>query len=989
MVVKTGKNTNWRIKLARKKAQQSATTARYEKHLGVKLGFQIADAGTLSRSASNALRGKSAGASGAAGRQVAIVQTNQALYDGRITPAQYARTMQIAVMPHDKEIANQAAQRRRVAVVSATSEGIKQKEKHEIAENQGKAIGTIQKDGSTISVQNSQTSKTNTVLIQSPDKIKESIITQQKQQAQPPKEIQLKAWNEKIEKPSQNIIMPNYLYSVEFTEGGKPKQAAVLPPLTLSQYAQEYDQRQNKKFTPQLQDYPRSNELSKDNPLNFFKGVYYGGALPLAQVVLTPIGLVTGLAVGKKIAEPKTNILTNYQNIIKTIQDPIPAGKTLIGESLNQVITGQPLHGTGEGGYYDLGSVSFDVASAVLPLKGSFAKISPVKVNKFNMAGVEILATETSKKIKTPIGTPAIITKTVKPIQVSLGYGSKNIPLISKVGNKLTKGDVDLSNVSVKITASTGKQGQRGVKMAADSSQFEQTVAKKLIPKISGIDNVSVRKAEVIEGIVKIVTKPKKDTIVSKSLPDEAFTGVTKTEQPSLILGLKTGQKAFTNKLGPYEGSLSQQYFVQPRFMRQSGDVDLHASSYDRAAKQIDRIQPKLKADPNREFISITNPKTKSAKIYEKSSKEKIIEILNPEETDLKGVSQSVEGSTLFGKSIPSTKYKVDEGVTFGRQRQILKKGESLYSIQTKDGKPSLGGAKFREPKDTADFYALGRSAQEKEFVVGSKDFKELGKLLDEFKGQAKKDGFDIDEYFKKNVKKITDSEKVTIRSEKSTLEKIGSSAGGIKQTSGGIQSISNNMIPKSIVSSTGKSLTPKTGNSLIKSTGDSTTKPSISTLIQSSIVLGLSVGGGSPPINDKTSTGPSLGGGKSPSGGSTGSSLTGGKGGKSSVSRGTLAKNAAAKTASYTKSQKRPILAIIDIRNTTKKTIGSPKKKHDFLGYTHVSEVMGHRTSKTDLTFGDKKTKRLYEKDVKFTQRKLKKSLKLAKYTGKNSLKL
>ena len=181
------------------------------------------------------------------------------------------------------------------------------------------------------------------------------------------------------------------------------------------------------------------------------------------------------------------------------------------------------------------------------------------------------------------------------------------------------------------------------------------------------------------------------------------------------------------------------------------------------------------------------------------SKREKVIEILNPQETDALGISQSVEGNTLFGKAIPKKKYSVDEGKTFGRQRQILKKGESLYSLQSiksriillegKNNSPEqlkelsrlkqlqskghefeLDAVAFRNKKDASDFYALVESARVTEFAVGSKESIKLKSLLTQFKKQQ---GFDIDEYLSKN--KIESSIELTI--DKSIIQKIDSTS--------------------------------------------------------------------------------------------------------------------------------------------------------------------------------------------------------------------
>lgn len=59
--------------------------------------------------------------------------------------------------------------------------------------------------------------------------------------------------------------------------------------------------------------------------------------------------------------------------------------------------------------------------------------------------------------------------------------------------------------------------------------------------------------------------------------------------------------------------------------------------------------------------------------------------------------------------------------------------------------------------------------------------------------------------------------------------------------------------------------------------------------------------------------------------------------------------------------------LAIIpfEFKNATKRETGKTERGHDFLGGTRVAQITGWRTTKTDITVGDKKTAKLYSQDV------------------------
>ena len=615
--------------------------------------------------------------------------------------------------------------------------------------------------------------------------------------------------------------------------------------------------------------------------------------------------------------------------------------------------------------------------------------------------------------------------------------------------------------------------------MAADSTKFEQDLSAKLIPKIEGLTPESKEQAKIIEEIIDITSKPKKDTLVSKSLPDEAFTNITKSEQPSFTGALTQAQKKIINPIGAYEGSVSQQYFVQPRFMRQAGDVDLHASTYGKAAKQVRDINKNIIADPGREFKAITSDKLKSAKIFSqsksiesgeilyhgtdfknatailkkgfdlsksktsaktiftashpegayghkgnllkvkmrkgakafdvnkqpdpmadddllrltarkegsdtienlmqgipskgreveivstknilsiesltgakgkyitpvpKSKTGKVLEILNPEEVDEKGISQVLEGDTIFGKAIPKATYKVLEGKTYGRQRQILKKGESIYSIQKTGGKVELKPAVFRERKDTADFYALVKSAREIEFA-GTKQGKRLDVLLSKFKKNVK---FDIDDFLKKN----NIPEPATLRVDRSTIQKIGSNQSVINSS----KSLSSSFRPKS----TGRSATskiyggrssinsvtskiPSTPSMLSKSASRMSSPPK-SNIMKSAASIGSSTG--------KSLTGKSL----------TGKSLTGkSTGGKSSAGRSTGGK------LTIIPGVTRRILPPVMIpwkHRTQKQKPTTYKPRVDFIGNTRVAEISGFRTKKTSIEYG-KKTQRIFDEDL------------------------
>ena len=600
------------------------------------------------------------------------------------------------------------------------------------------------------------------------------------------------------------------------------------------------------------------------------------------------------------------------------------------------------------------------------------AKIIPIRASKYEQAGVKVTESILTKG-KTAINTPKIITKEAPIRSIEIGYGTRKVPVISKVGEKINIGAPKLDNVRVEIAPVTKKQLDRGVKMAADSTQYEQRVNVGLIKRTSTLSKGEQEKASIIEEIVQITTKPSKDTTTATKLGKNTFSSVTATEQPSFVKALSKAQKKLINPIGSYEGSLSHSYFVLPKYLRQAGDVDLHAKSYSRAAKQVKDIVPKIVPDEGRSFFYKTSAKSKSAKGFvldtKTGKKEKIIEILNPEEVDEKGVSQAVEGSTLFGKRIPSTKYKVFEGKTYGRQRQILKKGESIYSIQSTPTGLKLEPVEFRK-KDIADFYALVESARVMEFSAGSKESKRLSHLLTKYKASY---DFDIDAYLAKNRY----AEPISITAERSTLQRSASSFG--RSSYGSLKASTPLLKRSSYLSSNERSFGGKSFG----------TRPSLGSRSPPSNPRGSSMGRirtkslstfDSPPskLNVSPKNKPTKLSllGSSPPSKSTGSLTSGGK--SSGFSRGGSGINRSGFVTSEKIPRKAILPAIFKLKTKDAKRIEEKRKRRDdFLGNTNVESISGFRTKKSDITYGEGLTSKLERENVLFTRRKPSKSRK------------
>lgn len=800
----------------------------------------------------------------------------------------------------------------------------------------------------------------------------------------------------------QGPVKPSYAYSVELTEGGKKEESTIAPYGSLDfLYGEKQLSPTGKVIQPAI-DY--LDEYTQRKPRSYPESLLMEFTQPIAGGLKQGAALVGSLDnLGYLVDSWRTGTDQKVKDIeIKpTIDQPV-IDAILTGKSFDQAVDSYKDYLT----TYHHKSIQGELTTFAIGGKGAknLIKVFPVRGERFGQPGIKLLQSQISK-IKTPIGTPQIITKEVSAKSISLGYGSKTRPIISKVGDKINIGKPNLTNISVEANPITKKQLQRGIKMAADSSKYEQVLASRLIPKIKGITEESKVLAKTEEELIDILTKPKKDTIINPKLGEQVFENVSRTEQPSFTGALTKAQRQMIDPIGKYEGSLSGYYFTAKPYLRTLGDVDLHADTFSKAAKQMKRITPEIKADPGRKFLDAISEKNKSVKqnVFDLKTgkKEKTIEILNPEETDELGVLQSIEGDTLFGQKIPTKSYKVAEGKTYGRQRQILKKMESLYSLQKDE---STGIVKLRpfekRYKDVADTYALGRSAQQTEFVKGSKDYERLDYLLDQLKGHFKKhENFDIDEYLTK--KGISDD--VVLLTDKSILQKLGSSTG--KSLSDSSKQIPESMqltkqysqldkkeIPTldkkpslynnskinrniqrdiSMSSLTRVRDTRPIQSSLYNRGRQLTRKPtslynrgkpitqSPTNILKPNRYTNSPTPPKSPPVEK------SLGSIKSPPRGLLQRPPT--------PERSLLGKSPSVNNPPYFIPKNKPfgLFPPIITKDRTSKAPGTKKPSHNFFGGTHAAQITGFRTKKKDIDVGDKKTSKLYKEDILFTKKK------------------
>lgn len=811
-------------------------------------------------------------------------------------------------------------------------------------------------------------------------------------------------------KEIQRPVKPNYNYQVTLSENKKKDESFNSPYGNLDfTYGQQELSNTGKVLQPAIN---FLDDYTQQKPKNVLDSLVMQFTQPVAGGLKQGAALVGSLDnLGHLLNSWRTGEPQKEKNIeIKPTVDQPAITALLEGKSADEFFKSYKEYF----GTYNIESIKGELVTFGVGAKGSknLVKLFPVRGEKYSQPGVKIVQSQKTFS-KTAINTPVITTKEVSVKSFSLGYGSRTKPIISKVGNKINLGSPNLDNTTVHIQAVTKKQLQRGVKFAADSTKYEQDVNAKLIDKVFNITQESKDLAKTEKELVDILTTPKKDTVINKQLGSGVFENVTPTEQSSFTRAISKAQRKILDPIGKYEGSLSGYYFTAKQYLRTLGDVDLHADTFSKAAKQMRGITPEVKPDTGRFYFNKISEKNKSVKQNVFDSKtgksEKTIEILNPEETDELGVLQSIEGDTLFGQKIPTKSYKVKEGKTYGRQRQILKKMESLYSLQ-KD--PITGQVKLRpyekRYKDVADTYALGRSAQQVEFTKGTPEYERLDYLLDKFKAHFKThENFDIDNYLKKNGI----SKDATLKTDKSILQNLGSNTGK------SLTEASKNIPESSLLS---KTRPPKEEKELSLNSNDQKKIPSLynqrnslynrGSIIERSITQSLSntikplslTGKYTPPKSikprslsnysppktrspPKTNSPPFTKYGNSlnsptptkspPFTKSLGRSLGQNKGGIERSLLGRPSPTMRGLSDTYTKKRQYVPYVPINILNTTKQPKGTKKESHNFLAWTNVSSVLGVRTTKKDIDVGDKKTEKLYRENILKTKKKYSKS--------------
>jgi len=410
-------------------------------------------------------------------------------------------------------------------------------------------------------------------------------------------------------------------------------------------------------------------------------------------------------------------------------QRPIEVSQTAMGTGIEGAFAGQ------SGEQLIAGQVEYMKKYGVVSTVGEYltaypGRKLPLKLLPFTIKQITSPGISTSAKVLT------------------FGYGDKSRILVSSVDGTLQRG-VPKVQGKIEITPTTARQIQRGVAGGGDAPiEMQKILAEtKNIEKIEGITPLAVERAKLVQEIVQAGSKAD-EVLLSKKPMEQAFESVRPgTEQESLFKSLEAQQKGlFKEKLGAYEGSVSEQFFTDTaKYKRPASDYDFNVNDFEFAAKAAQRTADDFVGEEGRVMEAIIKEDTKSAKNIIEGKK--VGEFLNPQEVDEKGVAQAFSGSAYMGKEVPKKTFQTDVGKTKGLQVQLLKRGSSLYSFQKDSvtGAVELAPAPFRFEKDVAMFYrtaeqiksnllAQGKTAEAEK--IDLKKFRELyeqeGKFIDE-----------------------------------------------------------------------------------------------------------------------------------------------------------------------------------------------------------------------------------------------------------------
>lgn len=922
-----------RARIAAKRQADSlaeSTPASYKK-----AGVKLVHPGTLSKSVSDAMRGKAVrpGEINAA-KQYDIASANKMAITGKMDHQSYQSRIKEINVRYSEEAYGRTMEFGRVAQVQGDSIRMGDAERRSVKGIQGIAVGTINPDGTNSSSKGGVISSDGRF-----DRITESrTINRTKSETKPETN------------PVQGPVKPNFAYSVELKEGGVGDK---ITPVGSLEYlyggpAKIYDDKKYDNLGQaayagfgnalRYSDIVDRGELPKPQGLEWLGYYASRGLRPLYNIPLS-------------LMDDKTMQPSLSSTIIDVPIDLVTKGKTKTHDPIGDYIRADPL-GTAlelpaEAALFATGALAIRAGSKV------FTRYSPI--------------TFQSKKILTESGG--------KPETIYRGITFRDKPVIGVQQRKIVKG-FDAGKVATSFgkvkTESLGRDGIEaglGSGVEAELIYSERTlstlVARGIIPEIG--------KARALQSKV-ITRKGVKITSQTGSFGETPIEGLTQKQSDVIFKGVVKGQAS--KDIDTVHGSaalkpqLGEQITKEAGSSVKLGDVDIHPTGLTLKIKAVkaDRLIQGFAADfplsPGQRLsisgVGKGETVNRGLELSGGSLKEpkKILEVvLKGDEESKYGIGQ---GSKVLGERIPFKKSVTAKDIAVKLHTadyQLLTNIKQVTSFQKGtdtllDVYPSSGRTK--------DIVRAYWNVKAKALFKGGTEGGDLNREAEKFRKLYP--GIEFTDF--KGEKVLLSSSRITEPSSKlsygkpSPLKSITpkaeskeppsvkpSSRTSIKLSSRILQSIKPTVVTSSLTSKipSRKSQSGKPSNSI------RTDIPSILSTLKTPLTISPSIKPPSLKIPPKTPVGTPL----------------------------TRPLSITPRTKRMLRHTIRPKAGVlwITIKNTTKTTIGDKKRTYNFLGNTKTSEITGFRTKKSDITVGDKRTAQLYSEDVKKSKRGYRKS--------------
>ena len=932
-------------------------------------GVKIISPGTLSRSVHQKVSGKISTPTNQFNpemrNQIIQYQLNQSLFAGDITPAAYAQrtgqlTKETAKLQQERtiELGRKAARKHK-------SETVKQDEARSTAALHGVAIGTINDGKGSISnnssvannikisnfvdsqkIPKTQAQRENRVKVTTPDG-KERIF---KNQETADKFIKRVDGNYKVQtipkQPDKNDFR-------NFLQTGQEPIRAVVGSL-------EYN------FGDNTQDF-KSYLFDENTPYGAANVLRYSDAVDSGQVE-KPKGLENILYYSSRGLRPIYNIplgLMGDKNIQSTLAstiidvpiDLVTKGKTKTHDPIGDFVRKDPfatlVELPGEGLMWVSGAKAVDIGGKVV------SRYSPLLYQ--------------SKKIVTD----------KKPETIYRGLTWKDKPLLGVQQGKFTKG-FDSSKVADSFSKiKTKSLGRDGIEAGVGSGiETELIYSKKTLSELVRrgiIPEIAKQRALQSKTIVKA---SKGITNEVGSFGDTPIEGLTNVQAKSLLTKVVQGQKSGDVDL--VHGSTALKPQLGDKITKEAGssvklgDVDIHPTgkTLTEKAKKADKLIQGFAADfplsPGQR-LSIKNlnageSTNRAIELSGGSLKEpkKVLEVV------LKSTDESeygiAQGNKILGERIPFNKSVTAKDIPIKLHTadyQLLTNIKQVTSFQKGTSTPLDVYPSSGRTKDIVRSYW---NVKAKALFKGGDKGKQVDAEAEKFRKLYP--GIEFTDYTPEKVLLSSSRTSASSITSKTPTPLRPTSVKEVESKQSSKQSMITSKKPSIIHSKIPSKIQSKISSVKISSKVQSMLSSKSRNLTSrkpSRISNSIKPSSNTKPLtpNKPTSTITS----KKPV-------STPGKPTTRPASR-ILSKPPQTKTIINYRNIRRPIgpIAIIT-KGATKKTKGTKKESHNFLGNTHAGDLLGFRSKKKDIDVGDKRTKKLYNDDLLNTKRKHKKSV-------------